>query len=177
MKIRWTKHAVSRVAERFGFRSDIFIPNKAILRMAGQVEDGSEFRLKHGSVVYVCRRTGSHVTIITVMYAKKEKHSKFESKMLKRLRAANDRLCELEKSVETDKGESLSACAVSALERDAKRFASAIHEWSVAVQREIASRRRSQADSPEIDKYNQRIVFGLELAYSMMLDAMQRQIT
>lgn len=66
---------------------------------------------------------------------------------------------------------------VPKFERDAKRFASAISEWSAAVQREIASRENAEADYPGIDEYNQRIVFGLKLAHSMMLDALHHQLT
>lgn len=96
-KIQWTKHAVNRAGERFGFRSDIVIPNRVILKQAADLPDGTEFRVKRGRVVYVCKLDGDTVWIITVLFADRCEQTEFEHSLLQRLKAANDRLRELEK--------------------------------------------------------------------------------
>jgi hypothetical protein len=56
---------------------------------------------------------------------------------------------------------------------DAERFANAIAEWSDAVQDEIAT--REQCDET-VKVYNHNVAYGLKLSYSIMIEAMRRQL-
>lgn len=66
MTIIWTKHAIERVGERFGFDSSIQIPNEMIGILGETATEGKAFNLGCGDVVYVCVRHGNVVKIVTV---------------------------------------------------------------------------------------------------------------
>jgi hypothetical protein len=58
-------------------------------------------------------------------------------------------------------------------EAQCKAFYDAIAEHSDWVRKEIEE--RSKDKGPEVNKYNENVVFGLRLAISSLLDAMERQ--
>ncbi len=68
----WTDHAIDRVAERIGFRSDLEIPERQLLRSGMSVKNGTTFRQRIGPVIYIYQRDGNVVVVITVVRADQE---------------------------------------------------------------------------------------------------------
>lgn len=68
VRIIWSDHAIDRALERFGPSSDISIPNLKIAKASRYYEEGEEFRVHRGGVIYVCSKNDDgNVVIVTVM--------------------------------------------------------------------------------------------------------------
>lgn len=68
--ICWTRHAVERVAERFGSSSSVEIPNHKIVKAHQKVADGEEFLVSTVIAEFVCKRDRlGCVVIVTVLFA------------------------------------------------------------------------------------------------------------
>ena len=66
LRIEWTKHAVERAAERFGFDRRIIIPNRIMVKVGLETPDGDNFTVRRGKVTYVCQRLADAVKVVTV---------------------------------------------------------------------------------------------------------------
>lgn len=94
--VQWSKHAIERVAERFGF-AEREIPNKQITAAASQSKSGSIFRVYCAGIVYVVKRQKKSVLILTCfedehagisrtklkIRSKKEAHRDYQSRQRK----------------------------------------------------------------------------------------------
>ena len=77
MFLEWTKHAIERVGERFGFKNKYKIPVDEILAIAEKKEVGDDFYFRNGCVVFVCRATETGAKVVTVMRFNKRIGCKF----------------------------------------------------------------------------------------------------
>jgi len=66
LTIEWTKHAVERAAQRFGFDKRIIIPNRVMVKVGLETPDGQNFIVRRGKVTYVCQRVEDSVKVVTV---------------------------------------------------------------------------------------------------------------
>jgi hypothetical protein len=66
LSIQWTKHAIERVGERFGFDKRIIIPNRVMVKVGMQTPEGENFKVRRGKVTYVCQRVEESVKVVTV---------------------------------------------------------------------------------------------------------------
>lgn len=71
MHLFFSKHALQRVGERFGFKSKYKIPQNELLQIGFAKQEGQVFYVRLGSVVFVCKRVLQQVIVITVMRYKK----------------------------------------------------------------------------------------------------------
>lgn len=69
LQIHWSRHAIERARQRFGFRGDIEIPNERIIRAAMKMDEGEPFDVATFLVTYCCVKEGDTVTIKTVKYS------------------------------------------------------------------------------------------------------------
>lgn len=66
LPIRWTLHAQQRARQRFGRDLRGKIPGFLVQQIAKRKNDGDDFRIRRGKVVYICQRKDDHVIVITV---------------------------------------------------------------------------------------------------------------
>jgi hypothetical protein len=71
MQLFFSKHALQRVGERFGFKSKYKIPQNELLQLGLAKQEGEVFYVRLGSVVFVCKRVLQQVIVITVIRYKK----------------------------------------------------------------------------------------------------------
>ncbi len=91
----WTDHAIQRVAERIGFSPNIPIPIDSLLKTGSIIPNGYKFRQRIGPVIYVCKRDGDKVIILTVVSPGMEnRHENHYSRKSKRIYARNRRYCD-----------------------------------------------------------------------------------
>lgn len=64
MRITWTEHALDRAFERLSPERRVAV--EEIRRAGAAYRVGESFRLSVDGVVYVCRRQGKGVTVLTV---------------------------------------------------------------------------------------------------------------
>jgi len=70
-KISFVPHAIERVRQRFGFTSDIMIPNRMIVKASQKVVDGDEFHIKTPLCTFVCKRDSENeIAIVTVLFSR-----------------------------------------------------------------------------------------------------------
>jgi hypothetical protein len=81
LEVKWSNHAIERVGQRFGFDSNIRIPNKKLGLVGASKSEGEEFEVHSGMVVYGCIRTEGIVLVRTVLkYKPKQVPNEFESR-------------------------------------------------------------------------------------------------
>jgi hypothetical protein len=66
LSIQWTKHAIERAGERFGFDKRIIIPNRVMVKVGLETPEGEKFTVRRGKVTYVCQRVEDSVKVVTV---------------------------------------------------------------------------------------------------------------
>jgi len=71
MHLFFSKHALQRVGERFGFKSKYKIPQNEMLQLGANKQEGEVFYVRLGSVLFVCKRVSQQVIVITVMRYKR----------------------------------------------------------------------------------------------------------
>lgn len=75
LQIVWSPHAVQRMAERFGCRKDMTIPNEKIAQRAQCVDVGGRFKVRDSGAIYVCERRRASIVIVTVVQKRKRHRS------------------------------------------------------------------------------------------------------